>query len=98
MENTQHLRREMDGEVFSLRLSWQFCFVNNLNEVFFPTFHLIWRVNSFVSHHGKGINRKKESTSNNNIFNCTGSTSRKIIDNFTKFCLPKLELKLENLI
>ena len=52
----------MDGEVFISRQSWHFSFIDNMIKVLFPFCTLNWRVHSYVSRQGKGMNRRNEST------------------------------------
>ena len=56
------MKKEMDGEVFISRQSWQFFFIDFLMKVFFPICILNWCVNNYVSRQGKCINRRNEST------------------------------------
>ena len=62
MEKTQSRKEEKDGDVFISRQSWHLSFIDKMNKVFFPICTLNWRVNNCVSHQGKGINRRNEST------------------------------------
>ena len=64
MEKTRSMTEEMEGEVFVSHQSWHFPFIDNMNEVLFPTCTLNWRVNNYVPRQGKGLNRRNES----NIF------------------------------
>ena len=47
---------------FISRQSWHFSFIVNLIEVLFPICTLIWRVNIYVSHQGKNVTNRNEST------------------------------------
>ena len=55
------MKIEMDQKVIISRQSRHFFFVNNFIKVLFPVCTLIWLVNNYVSHQGKGINRSNES-------------------------------------
>ena len=50
--------------MFICRQSWQFSFKDNTMIILFPICTLNWRVNNYVSRHGKGRNRRNESTVN----------------------------------
>ena len=48
----------MDGEVVFSRQSGHFDFDVVIYKVFSPICTLTWRVNDYVSRHGKGMNRR----------------------------------------
>ena len=52
----------MDGKVFNSRQSRHFSCIINRIQVLFPNCTWTWRVNNYVSHLGKSINNKNEST------------------------------------
>ena len=62
MEKTRSTKEQMDGELFSFRQSRHFSFVDNMIEVLFPIYTMNWRVNTYVSRQGKGLNKRNEST------------------------------------
>ena len=62
MEKTRSVKEKLDGEVFISHQSRDFPFIDNLTKVLFPFCALIWRVNSYGSRQGKGINRRNDST------------------------------------
>ena len=62
MEKTLSMKEEMEGEVFISRQSWHFSFIDNMIKVLFSIFTFNWRVNTYVSRQGKGINRRNKST------------------------------------
>ena len=64
MEKTKSMKEEMDGEVFNSRQGWLFSFLDIMIKVLFPICTLNWRVNTYVSCQGEGINRRNESTIN----------------------------------
>ena len=47
MENTQSMKKEMDGSVFVSRQSRQYSFINNMIKVLFPICTLSCRVNNY---------------------------------------------------
>ena len=61
MEKTRTIKEELDGEVFIYRQSRHFSFIDVMIRVLFPICVLKWRVNTYISRQGKGINRKNES-------------------------------------
>ena len=67
MEKTRPMKGEMDGDVFISRQSRHFFFINGMIKVLFPICTLTWRVNNYVSCHGKGIKRRNENTTSINI-------------------------------
>ena len=62
MEKTRSVKDEMEGNVFISRQSRHIFFVIIMIKVLFPTLYLYLAVNNYVSRHGKGINRRNEST------------------------------------
>ena len=62
MEKTRPMREEMDGKVIISRHSRHFFIVNSTFKVLLPICTSTWRLNSYVSRQGKGINRRNEST------------------------------------
>ena len=64
MEKTRSTKEEMDGDVFISRQSRHFSFIDKMIKVLFPICTLNWRVSNYVSHQGKDMNNKIESTIN----------------------------------
>ena len=62
MEKTRSVKEEMEGNVFISRQSRHISFVIIMIKVLFLLCTFTWRVNNYVSHQGKGINRRNEST------------------------------------
>ena len=62
MEKTRSMKEEMDGDVFNYRQSRHFSFLDIMIKMLFPICTLNWRVINYVSHQGKGINKRNEST------------------------------------
>ena len=62
MERTWSTKKESDGEVFISRQNCHFSVIDNMNKVLFPFCTLNWRVYTYVSRQGKGINGRNEST------------------------------------
>ena len=62
MEKTRSVMEEMEGGVFISHRSRHLYFLEKMIEVLFPICQLIWRVNNYVSRHGKGINKRNQST------------------------------------
>ena len=56
------MSEKMDKEVFCFAPESAFSFSCSMMEILFPVCTLTWRVNNSVSHQGKGINCKNEST------------------------------------
>ena len=65
----------MDGKVFICRQSRHFSFVGIMIKVLFPICTWTWRVNKYVSHQGRGINRNSESTIIGKRLNIVGVTT-----------------------
>ena len=62
MEKTRSMKEEVDGEVFVLRRSRHFSFIDKMIKVRFRICTLNWRLINYVSRQGKGLNRRNEST------------------------------------
>ena len=62
MEKTRSMNEEMNGEVFFVRQSRPFSFIDIMNKVLFPICTLNWLVNIYLSRQVKGINRRNAST------------------------------------
>ena len=60
VEKARSMKEEMGGMVFFSRQSWHFSFMDNMIKVVFSVCTLNWRVNNYVSHQGKGVNRRNE--------------------------------------
>ena len=53
---------KMNDKVFFPAKGGIFCLINNIIEVLFPTCTLTWRMNNYVSHQVRGVNKKNEIT------------------------------------
>ena len=62
IEKTRSMQEEMDGELFISRQNRHFSLIDYMIKVLFPICTLIWRVSTYVSRQGNGINRRNEST------------------------------------
>ena len=62
MDLKKSLKEEMDEELFTSRQICILLLYIILLKYFSPTSTLNWRLNSFVSRQGKGINKKNENS------------------------------------
>ena len=62
MKKTRPVKGDMNGKVFISRQSWHFFYVNSMIKVLSLICTLTWRVNNYVSHQEKGLNKRNEST------------------------------------
>ena len=56
------MTEEMEGKVLISHQSRHSTFANFLNKVLFPICTLNWRVNNYVSRHGRNMKGRNEST------------------------------------
>ena len=63
VKNRRFMKKQTDGKVLIYRQSRHFFFFNNMNKIILPTSTAKWRVKNSTSHLGKGLKKRKKSTS-----------------------------------